>query len=85
MHSFKSITPLGADKVRQDAYKSIQIEEVTDFSLASVAARKQNLQTCEEVIKKMTGSPAPQAGFIAGSKISAFLGGSRAMDDRSAL
>ena len=72
MHSFKAMTPLGADKVRHDSYKSIQIEEVTDFSLASIAARKQKLQACEEVIKKMTGKPAPQAGFIAGSKISAF-------------
>ena len=72
MHSFTRMTPLGADKPRRDSYKSIQIEEVTDFSLASLTARKHGLQACEEVIKKLTGNNAPQAGFIAGSKISAF-------------
>ncbi|MCX7565079.1 sarcosine oxidase subunit gamma [Sulfitobacter sp. F26169L] len=75
MHDLKTVTALGGNTPRVDAFAHVTISENDGVALASVAARMGHEKKCHQVLKKLLGAVPevgkavlhdPEAGFWTG-------------------
>jgi sarcosine oxidase subunit gamma len=72
VHDFHALTPLGGSEPRVTRHKDMVLSEITDQSLASVAARLGKEDSAAKLVADFIKAPAPTPGTFAGEVTSAF-------------
>ncbi len=76
MHDLVAITPLGADRARQDRVGAVTLTEAPDWALVSVTARLGQEDACCAAMTVLIGAALPgPGGAVAGAEFGAFWAG----------